>query len=66
MNLEIDIEKLRKDLIDYFGTALNFNPLAVIDLTNIMNASAEELIDIALNNNFDLNSYVISDNTLKY
>ena len=53
----IDYEKLRKDLIDYFGTAIAFNPMAMSDLIIVENATEEELINIALKNNFDLNKY---------
>lgn len=53
----IDYEKLRKDLIDYFGTAFTLNPMAMVDLLKVQNASDEELVDIALKNNFDLNRY---------
>ena len=53
----IDYEKLRNDLIDYFGTAMTFNPMAMVDLLRVQNASDEELVDIALKNNFDLNRY---------
>ena len=60
MEVEIDIEKLRSDLIDYFGTAISFNPIATMDLIKVENASYEELIDIAIKNNFDLNNYIIS------
>lgn len=56
--MEIDIEKLRKDLIDYYGTAMfNASPLAIIELTKVENASPQELINIALKNNFDLTKY---------
>lgn len=60
MELEIDIEKLRSDLMDYFGTALGFFPVATMDLIKVQNASDEELINIALKNNFDLNKYIIN------
>mgnify|MGYP003289661293 CR=1 FL=1 len=53
----IDYEKLRNDLIDYFGTAFTLNPMAMVDLLRVQNASDEELVDIALKNNFDLNRY---------
>ena len=53
--MEIDIEKLRQDLINYFGTAMyNASPLAILELTKIKRASSQELINIALKNNFDL------------
>lgn len=60
MELEIDIEKLRSDLMDYFGTALGFFPVATMDLIKVQNASDEELINIALKNNFDLNKYIVN------
>ena len=60
MEVEIDIEKLRSDLMDYFGTALGFFPVATMDLIKVQNASDEELINIALKNNFDLNKYIIN------
>jgi hypothetical protein len=63
--MEIDIEKLRKDLIDYYGTAMfNASPLAIIELTKIENASPQELINIALKNNFDLTEYETNNKKL--
>lgn len=58
--MEIDIEKLREDLLNYFGTAREFFPQATIDLTIIEYASYEQLINIAINNNFDLSEYQIN------
>ena len=58
--MTIDIETLRKDLIDYFGTAMQFNLMAIMDLTKVENASPEELVEIAQDNNFDLNDYKIN------
>ena len=56
----IDIEKLRNDLSNYFGTAMisGFS-MAVIDLSSVQKANDEELIKIALECNFDLDDYVI-------
>lgn len=59
MNIEIDIDELRKDLIDYYGTAMQENPVAMIELTVVEKASPEQLIYIAINNGFDLNDYRI-------
>ena len=56
----IDYEKLRKDLIDYFGTAMSCNPMAIMDLSRVESASDDELVEIALKNNFDLNKYIKS------
>lgn len=60
MEVEIDIEKLRSDLMDYFGTAMGFFPVATMDLVKVQNASPEELINIALKNNFDLTKYIVN------
>ena len=60
MEVEIDIEKLRSDLMDYLGTAMGFFPVATMDLIKVQNASPEELINIALKNNFDLSKYIVN------
>lgn len=58
--MNIDFERLRKDLIDYFGTAMfNGFGMAIIDLTYIENATDEELLILAQKYNFDLNDYII-------
>lgn len=53
----IDYEKLRKDLIDYFGTAISFSPMAIMDLSRVESASDDELVEIAKRNGFDLTKY---------
>ena len=55
----IDIEKLRKDLMDYFGTAMMYNPLAIMDLSKVEKASPDELVEIARKKGFDLSKYEI-------
>jgi len=55
---ELDIEQLRNDLTDYFGTAL-INEYAMVDLINVQTCSDYELAMIAIANNFDLNNYKI-------
>ena len=57
--MEIDIERLRYDLISYFGTSTSFFLKAYMDVIEVEKASYEELINIALNNEFDLNDYVV-------
>ena len=58
--MNIDVEKLREDLIDYYGTAMfNASPLAIIELTKIEKATDKEIIQIAIDNKFDLNEYII-------
>ena len=57
---DIDFERLRNDLIDYFASAMFIvSPSALIDLTKVENASDEALILIAINNHFDISNYYI-------
>jgi len=58
---KIDINKLREDLINYFGTAMGMFPMAIMDLNEVYNASDDKLMEIAINNGFKLENY-ISDN----
>lgn len=58
MNNEININRLRSELLNYFGTAMAGPfPMAMMDVAKIENASDEELIQIALDNHFDLDKY---------
>lgn len=55
---EIDVEKLRDDLIDYFGTAMTTGyGAAMVDIQKIEKASDEEVIRIAIENRIDLSNY---------
>ena len=60
INIEdIDIERLRNDLIDYFTSAMFIvSPIAIVDLSEVERANDEELINIAINNKFDLTRYI--------
>ena len=59
---EIDYESLRQDLMNYFGTAIASGmPQAVIDLTRVENANDEELLNIARENNININNYINND-----
>lgn len=55
--MTIDVERLRRDLIDYFGTAMSMFPVAMMELSQVQNASPEKLIEIARKNGFDLRKY---------
>ena len=56
---EFDVDRLREDLEDYFGTAMfNGNPQAMIELEEVKSASTQELILIALNYGFNINDYI--------
>lgn len=55
--ISIDIDALRRDLIDYFGSATPMNQFAFVDVIEIENASDYEIVQIALKNGFDLEDY---------
>ena len=57
--ITIDIEALRRDLMDYFGSATPMFPQAYMDVIEVQNASANKLIQIALQNGFHLEDYQI-------
>ena len=53
------VERLRRDLIDYYGAAMNNGlPMAVIELSKIENATDEEIIEIAREIGINLNRYI--------
>lgn len=60
INLEdIDIDRLRKDLIEHFTASMFIvSPVALVDLSKVENASDEEVIQIAKDNNFNLKKYL--------
>ena len=60
MEYEIDARRLRRDLKDYFGTAMfNVSPIAIMDLSKVERASDREIIEIAQANGFDLRKYIV-------
>ena len=60
--MEIDYEKLRSDLINYFGSAMFSGlPMAIVDLSDVEVASNDKLIEIAIKNNLDLTKYQIEE-----
>ncbi len=62
--MTIDIDSLRSDLINYFGSAMSFNKVAMMDLIKVENCSDKEVVRIALQNGFDLSDYEIKEYTL--
>lgn len=61
--MDIDYEKLRSDLMDYFGSAMFSGlPMAIVDLSDVEIASNDKLIQIAQKNGFDLTEYQIEYN----
>lgn len=55
--MTIDIDKLRRALTDYFGTAMMRFPAAFAELSEVKTASPERLVEIAEKNGFDLSEY---------
>ncbi len=58
--MTIDIDKLREDLINYYGSATPYYPMDIMDISRIESASPEELVNIALENHFDLSEYEVN------
>ncbi len=57
--MEIDVDRLKKDLKDYYGTAMvNVSPLAMIDLSKIDNMSLDELVEMAQSIGLDIEEYI--------
>lgn len=59
--MTIDVDRLRNDLLNYFGTAIAYNSLAVMDVSKVFSASDEEIVRIALQNGFNLNDYKVKE-----
>ena len=56
--MDIDISKLRSDLEDYYGSAMFSGfPAAVVELSQVENASPQELVELSRRAGFDLNDY---------
>lgn len=57
--ITIDIDQLREDLETYYGTAMQYNPAAMMDLIKVERASDNEIVKIARDNNINLYDYEI-------
>ena len=54
----MDYERIREDLKDYFGTAISCGyPMAIMELSEVERASYDRLVQIAIQNGFDLSDY---------
>ena len=57
---KIDIDRLREDILDYYGTAMfNGFPMAVMDLSKVERMSDRELVELAQKNGVDLRKYIV-------
>ena len=61
MNITIDVDSLRHDLIDYFGAASMYNSIALADLVRVQSASDNEIVNIAIRNGFNIYDYEIKN-----
>ena len=60
--MTIDIQRLRNDIKDNYGTAMfNGFPMAVMDLAKIERMSDQEIVDFALKKNIRLEKYSIQE-----
>ena len=59
--MKIDIDTLREDLINYYGSAMQFYPAAMIDLAKIEKANDNEIVNIAINNGINIYDYEIKN-----
>lgn len=59
MEITIDIDELRNDLINYFGSAMQYNQVAMMELIKVEQASDNEIVNIAIKNGFNLYDYEI-------
>jgi hypothetical protein len=58
----MDYDRLRDDLLDYYGTAMFSGfPMAVIETINVENASEDELEELARKAGYDLSDYEEAD-----
>ena len=58
MNQRIDVERLRNDLKDYYGTAMfgGFS-VAMMELSQVERASDEEVVNMAKDKDIDIRKY---------
>ena len=60
MEYEIDVSRLRRDMEDYFGTAMfNGFPMAVLYLSKVERMPDRELVELAQRNGVDLGKYIL-------
>ncbi len=59
IRMELDINRLRKDLMDKYGTAMFSGfPAAVMDLSRIERMSDQEVLETAQKQGIDLSKYM--------
>ena len=61
MEITIDVDELREDLKTFYGTAMQYNPQAVMDLIRVEQASDYEIVNIAKDTGINLYDYEVKD-----
>ena len=64
MDFEYDFERLRQDLLDFFGTSMMFNPMAVLNVIDVEKADNDKLLHLAQSNGFNLEEYRVKRKSL--
>lgn len=64
MDFEYDFDRLRQDLLDFFGTSMMFNPMAVLNVIDVEKADNDKLLHLAQSNGFDLDNYKVKGKSL--
>ncbi len=60
MEYEIDINRLRRDLMDDYGTAMFSGfPMAAMDLSKVERMSDREVVELARKKGVDLRKYMV-------
>lgn len=62
MDLEnIDIKRLKEDMIDYFSTAINPFDVDLMGIQDLDNYSLDKIVEFARQNGFNISLYKIDD-----
>lgn len=62
----IDIERLRNDLMNYYlGASFMVNPAAMMDVQRVKNATDEDLIKIAIKEKVNIVNYAIEETEIR-
>lgn len=59
--MNIDIERLKQDLVDYFSTAINPFDADLKGIEEIEYLSTDKLIELAISNGFNLELYIVEE-----
>lgn len=57
--MDYDFDELRNDLMNYYGSAMQYFPMAVMDLSDVENASEDRLLEMAKDAGFNLEDYFL-------